>query len=65
MKDYMYTDAPLHLIATKREALSVVYRGIYGSTKRRHKEALYWLPIWIGEYDKAIKKLQEEDDDGS
>lgn len=51
-------ESPLDLIAEKREELSEQYRKVYGSKKAKDKNNLYWLPIWIGEYDKAIEKLK-------
>jgi len=59
VKDYMYTTPPLELIGEKREELSTAYRKVYGSKRKSHQASLHWLPIWIGEYDKAIAKLKE------
>jgi len=56
----MYTDLPIELIREMREELSYQYRKIYGSKKAKDKVNLYWLPIWIDEYDIAIQKITKK-----
>jgi len=52
---WMYEDAPLDLIATRREELSDVLRnGVRLDAEDRH-----WLGVWIREYDKAIALLND------
>jgi len=54
-KRWMYEDAPLDLVATRREELSEVLRnGLRLDAEDRH-----WLGVWIGEYDKAIARLKD------
>jgi len=60
MKDYSYTESPLDMISKKREELSSAYLEILCSKKKSHRENIYWLPIWIAEYDKSIEKLKRE-----
>ncbi len=62
MKNYTYVPTALDLIAEKREKLSEVYRKIYGSKKKKDRDNLYWLPIWIKHYDNAIEKLRIGED---
>ena len=57
MKSYICTTHPIELLEEKREELSTAYRKIYGSKKKTDQSNLYWLPIWISEYDNAISRL--------
>lgn len=57
MKRYQHTDSPFELLVNRREELSEAYRKVYGKKGNRYVEANYWLPIWIKEYDSAIKGL--------
>ncbi len=64
--NYMYTTTPLDLISEKREELSKKYRDIISKKipTRGEVESMYWLSIWIQEYDNTIKALKRRNKTG-